>query len=267
MPLRLPDDLDAPVLSQFSLAGKIAIVTGGSRGIGLQVVTALAEAGADVAFIYRTSTTADAIAADIAQKTGRRVKAYKSDVADRVVIANTIEEIVSTFGNGRLDIMVANAGVCQNVESLEYTEDTWNYINKVNYDGVMWTAIPTGKIFKKQGRGNLIITVSVSATLVNTPQRQAAYNASKAGALLLAKSLAVEWADFARVNCVSPGYVHTEMITTQPKELMSIWLSQVPGGRTCRPQELKGVYTFLASDASTYMTGSNVVVDGGFTLP
>ncbi|POR35124.1 hypothetical protein TPAR_04662 [Tolypocladium paradoxum] len=267
MPLNLPENLDAPVLSLFSLTGKLAIVTGGSRGIGLQIVTALAEAGADVAFIYHTSTNADSIAAGVAEKTGRRVKAFKSDVTDRVGIANVIEEIVATFGNGRLDIMVANAGVCQNVKSLEYTENTWDFINKVNYDGVMWTAIPAGKIFKKQGKGTMIITASVSAGLVNVPQTQAAYNASKAGVLLLAKSLAVEWADFARVNCVSPGYVHTEMITKQPKELMAKWLSMIPGGRTCQPQELKGLYTFLASDASTYMTGSNVIIDGGFTLP
>ncbi|KAH6950917.1 hypothetical protein DER45DRAFT_530282 [Fusarium avenaceum] len=267
MPLNLPEKINAPVLSQFSLAGKTAIVTGGSRGIGQHVVTALAEAGADVAFIYHASTTADVLAAEIADKTGRRVQAFKSDVTDKVAIANIIEEIVSTFGHGRLDIMVANAGVCQNVNSLEYTEETWDYINKVNYDGVMWTSIPAGKIFKKQGSGSLIITASVSAGLVNIPQTQAAYNASKAGALLLAKSLAVEWADFARVNCVSPGYVHTEMITKQPKELMSKWLSQIPGGRICQPQELKGLYTFLASDASTYMNESNVIIDGGLTLP
>lgn len=210
MPLYLPENLDAPVLSLFSLAGKVAIVTGGSRGIGLQVVTALAEAGADVAFIYHRSTTADTTAAEIAKKTGRRIQAYKSDVTDRTRIANTINEIVDTFGNGRLDIMVANAGVCQNVKSLEYTEETWDHMNSVNYTGAMWTAIPAGKIFKKQGRGSLIFTVSVSAGLVNVPQTQAAYNSSKAGTLLLAKSLAVEWADFARVNCVSPGYVHTE---------------------------------------------------------
>ncbi|KAF7561123.1 hypothetical protein G7046_g3008 [Stylonectria norvegica] len=267
MPLYLPENLDVPVLSLFSLAGKIAIVTGGSRGIGLQVVTALAEAGADVAFIYYSSTDAEATAARIAKNTGRRIQAYKSDVTDAVRIAKTINDIVKSFGVGRLDIMVANAGVCQNVESLEYDEKTWDYINKVNYNGVMWTAIPAGKMFKKQGRGNLIVTISVGAGLVNVPQTQAAYNASKAGALLLAKSLAVEWADFARVNCVSPGYVHTEMITKQPKELMAKCMSMVPGGRTCQPAELKGLYTFLASDASTYMTGSNVIIDGGFTLP
>lgn len=210
MPLYLPENLGAPVLSLFSLSGKIAVVTGGSGGIGVPVVAALAEAGADVAIVYHRSATAEDTAARIAKKTGRRVHAYKSDVGDRTRITDTINHITEEFGNGRLDIVVANAGVCQNVNSLEYTEDTWEFMNRVNYDGVMWTAAAAGKIFKKQGQGNLIITVSVSAGLVNVPQTQAAYNASKAGALLLAKSLAVEWADFARVNCVSPGYVHTD---------------------------------------------------------
>lgn len=210
MPLFQPADVDAPVLSQFSLKGKIAIVTGGSRGIGLQVVTGLAEAGADVAFIYKTSTDTAQTAARVSKKTGSRVAAYQSDVTDRKALADTINRIVDEFGNGRLDVVVANAGVCANVRSLEYDEESWKHMNSVNYDGVMWTALAAGKIFKKQGRGNLVITASVSATLVNWPQTQAAYNASKAGVLQLAKSLAVEWADFARVNCVSPGYVNTE---------------------------------------------------------
>lgn len=260
MPLHVPSNLDSPVLSLFSLQGKIAIVTGGSRGIGLQVVTALAEAGADVAFIYRCSTNADDTAAAVAAKTCRRIQAFKSDVADRAAITATIHHIVQTFGRGRLDIMVANAGVCQNVPSLDYDEKTWARMNSVNYDGVLWTAIAAGKIFKAQGRGNLVITASVSAGLVNVPQTQAAYNASKAGVLMLAKSLAVEWADFARVNCVSPGYVHTEsecfwrdcivkgtgademaVITSQPAHLLDKWVAMIPGGRTCQPAELKGV--------------------------
>lgn len=210
MPLNTPANLAAPVLNLFSLQGKIAIVTGGSRGIGLQVVTALAEAGADVAFIYLCNPDADDTAAKVASSTGRRVQAFKCDVTKRQKISETIKHITETFGNGVLDIMVANAGVCQNVASLEYTEETWDYINKVNYDGVMWTAIPTGEIFKRQGHGSLVVTASVSATLINWPQTQAAYNASKAAVLQLARGLAVEWADFARVNCVSPGYVHTE---------------------------------------------------------
>lgn len=210
MPLYQPANVDTPVLSQFSLKEKIAIVTGGSRGIGLQVVTGLAEAGADVAFIYKTSTDTEETVAKVSKKTGARIAAYKCDVTDREGLEQTVNQIVEDFGNGRLDIIVANAGVCQNVPSLEYTESTWQYMNSVNYDGVMWTALAAGKIFKKQGRGNLVITASVSAGLVNVPQTQAAYNSSKAGVLQLAKSLAVEWTDFARVNCVSPGYIYTE---------------------------------------------------------
>ncbi|KAH7165239.1 hypothetical protein EDB81DRAFT_249118 [Dactylonectria macrodidyma] len=267
MPLYQPSNVDTPVLSQFSLKGKVAIVTGGSRGIGLQVVTGLAEAGANVAFIYKTSIDTDKTADKISKKTGARIAAYQCDVTDRQRLERTVNRIFQEFGNGRLDIMVANAGVCQNVPSLEYTESTWQYMNSVNYDGVMWTALAAGKIFKKQGRGNLIITASVSAGLVNVPQTQAAYNSSKAGVLQLAKSLAVEWTDFARVNCISPGYIYTEMMTRQPKELLDKWLGMIPAGRVCRPEELKGVYVFLASDASCYMTGSNVIIDGGFTLP
>ncbi|OBT46225.1 hypothetical protein VE00_02370 [Pseudogymnoascus sp. WSF 3629] len=267
MPLYQPADLNTPVLSQFSLKGKIALVTGGSGGIGRQVVTGLAEAGADVAIIYHKAADAHEIAAKIAEKTGTRVQAFQSDVTKRETIANTIQQIATEFGHGRLDIVIANAGVCQNVPSLEYDEDTWNYMNSVNYDGVMWTAVAAGRIFKKQGRGNLIITASVSANLVNVPQTQAAYNSSKAGALQLGKSLAVEWVDFARVNCVSPGYIMTEMLTRQPKELIDKWLSMIPAGRVCNPEELKGLYVFLASDAACYMTGSNIIIDGGFTLP
>ncbi|KAH6612988.1 hypothetical protein C7974DRAFT_444431 [Boeremia exigua] len=266
MPLFQPD-LDTPVLQQFSLKNKIALITRGSRGIGRQIVQGFAEAEADVAFTYNTSTDADATAASIAGRTGVRVKAYHADVIKRVELAETIAQIAASFGNGRIDIVVANAGVCQNVPSLDYDHESWNFINSVNYDGAMWTALAAGRLFKKQGRGTLIITASVSASLVNTPQTQAAYNASKAAVLQLAKSLAVEWVDFARVNCVSPGYMMTEMLTGQPKELLDTWISQIPAGRICQPEELRGLYTFLASDAACYLTGSNIVIDGGLTLP
>lgn len=210
MPLYQPPNVNTPVLSQFSLKGKIAAVTGGARGIGLEIVRGLAEAGADVALIYTSSKDAPEIAAKIASETGVRVQAFQSDVANRSAIAATVDEITSSFGNGRLDIMVANAGVCADVPSLEYTEESWQKNNGVNYDGVMWTAQAAGRQFKKQGKGNFIITASVSATLVNLPQKQAAYNASKAAVVHLAKCLAVEWTEFARVNCISPGFIETE---------------------------------------------------------
>ncbi|KAJ2893398.1 putative short chain dehydrogenase reductase family [Zalerion maritima] len=267
MPLYQPPDVNAPVLSQFSLKGKVACVTGGAKGIGVEIVRGLAEAGADVAFIYSTSKNADEVAAKIAEETGVRIQAYQSDVSSRHRIAETLNQIADEFGKGRLDIMVANSGVCANIPSLDYTERDWKHNNGVNLDGVMWTAQAAGKIFKKQGKGNLIVTASVSAILVNIPQNQVAYNASKAAVVHLAKSLAVEWTEFARVNCISPGFVQTEMLDFQPKELRDQWMNTIPGRRICQPAELKSAYVFLASDACCYMTGANIVIDGGYTLP
>lgn len=256
MVLYQPLNVKTNVLSQFSLEGKVAAVTGGARGIGLEVVRGLAEAGADVALIYNTSTDAPEIAAQIAKETGRRVESYQSNVIPREAIAGCLNQIAKDFGH--LDIVVANAGVCANVPNLEYTEEAWRKNNEVNFDGVMWTAQAAGKIFKAQGRGNLIITASVSSVLVNVPQRQAVYNASKAAVVHLGKSLAVEWVDFARVNCVSPGYIDTAsklkiptcrqiyadkllVLRKQPPEWFEKWLSMVPGNRLCEAAELKGV--------------------------
>lgn len=210
MVLHQPSDLERPVLEQFSLAGKICLVTGGSRGIGYRVVQALAEAGADVAFIYKSNPDSDQAAQTLSIATGVRVKAFRCDVTNREETRTIINAIADDFGRGKLDVVVANAGVCSNFEALDYDENSWGHINSVNYDGAMWTAMAAGAIFKRQGHGNLIFTASVSAHIVNVPQRQVAYNASKAAVLQLARGLAVEWTDFARVNCVSPGYVWTE---------------------------------------------------------
>ncbi|KAL2109668.1 hypothetical protein VUR80DRAFT_2162 [Thermomyces stellatus] len=143
----------------------------------------------------------------------------------------------------------------------------------VNFHGAFWTAQAAARLFERQwkaggdGRASIIFTASVSAILVNIPQRQAAYNASKAAVVHLAKSLAVEWVDFARVNCVSPGFIATDMIETLPEEWQKKWPELIPGTRFCNPAELKGAYVYLASEASSYMTGANMVIDGGYTLP
>ena len=223
MPLDQSPNMHDNVLSQFSLRGKIAAVTGGARGIGLEIVRGLAEAGADVALIYTSSNDAPESAAKIAKETGQRVEAFQSNVTRRDEIAASINQITEDFGHGHLDVVVANAGVCTNCPNLEYTEETWRRDNGVNYDGVMWTAQAAGTIFKRQGKGNLVITASVSSILVNVPQTQVAYNASKAAAVHLAKSLAVEWTDFARVNCISPGFIMT-------KSELLIFVSNKPQG-------------------------------------
>lgn len=234
MPLYKPPNVNTPVLSQFSLQGKTAVVTGGAKGIGLEVVRGLAEAGADVALLYGTSAAAAADAARTiaAANPGVRISPYACDVSSRADVTRVFDLIEAEFCRNKvknteaetkptstttIDIVVANAGVCASVPALDYTEAEWAANNGVNLDGVMWTAQAAGRVFRRQGRGSLIITASVSATLVNVPQRQAAYNASKAAAVHLGRCLAVEWADFARVNCISPGFIMTEMLTKQPK--------------------------------------------------
>lgn len=210
MPLATPPEPSKHVLSHFSLQGKVAAVTGGARGIGLEVCRALAEAGASVALIYTSSKDAEQTAESIARATGQRVVAYKSDVRNKATITATIDQVAKDFG--KLDICVANAGIAAHHDSLSYAEDDWQEMMRVNLDGAMFTAQAAGNIFKKQGpgAGSMIFTASVSAILVNIPQKQSAYNASKAALVHLAKCLAVEWTEFARVNCISPGFIATD---------------------------------------------------------
>ena len=190
MPLSKPD-ATRPVLSHFSLEGKVAVVTGGARGIGLEVCRGLAEAGASVALLYTSSKNADETAKKLSEETGSEVVAYQTDVKDKATITATINKVAEDFG--RLDICVANAGIAEHDDSLDYSEDAWRKIMAINLDGAFYTAQAAGNIFKSQGPGShsMIFTASVSATLVNIPQRQAPYNASKAAVVHLAKSLAV----------------------------------------------------------------------------
>lgn len=153
-----------------------------------------------VAIIYSTSKNAADTAADIASTNNVKAAAYQSDVRDAKTIEATIQQIAKDFG--RLDVVVANSGIADHYAAEDCTTEQWSEIMRVNLDGAFFTAQAAARIFKAQGHGNIIFTASVSAILVNVPQKQAAYNASKAGVVHLAKSLAVEWVDFARVNCV-----------------------------------------------------------------
>lgn len=205
---------DAPVLSHFSLAGKTALVTGGCRGIGLEVARGLCEAGANVAITYTSTPPKEAedLAAQISSANeGRVVKAYKCNVTSRADVETVVDAVVKEVGGGRLDILVANAGIAANVAALDYPEDKFRNMFDVNVNGAFWAAQAAARVFERQmkadgqpHRGSIIFTASVSATLVNIPQKQAAYNASKAALVHLGKSLAVEWVDFARVNNISP---------------------------------------------------------------
>lgn len=250
----------------FSLKGKVASVTGSSSGIGWAVAEAYAQSGADVAIWYN-STPAEDKAKSLADKYGVRAKAYKCNISDYELVSKTVAQIEQDFGG--LDIFVANAGVpWTSGRSIEVEGlGDWQKIIDLDLSGVYYCAKAVGPIFKKNGKGSLIITASMSGHIVNVPQLQAPYNAAKAACIHLAKSLAVEWAPFARVNSISPGYILTDISEFCPDEMKGKWHSLIPLGREGETQELVGAYVYLASDASTYTTGTDLLVDGGYCAP
>ena len=165
---------------------------------------------------------------------------------------------------GRIDIAFCNAGISINVPAEEMTYEQWRKVIDINLTGVFLTATAAGRYMIRQGGGSIINTASMSGHIVNIPQPQVAYNASKAGVIMLTKSLAVEWADKnVRVNSISPGYIMTDLI--RGHELIPRWTELSPSSRMGNPEELQGVALYLASDASSFTTGSDFVVDGAYT--
>lgn len=254
------------ILEKMRLDGKAAFVTGGARGIGKQIATALVEAGAAVAIVDldldEARSTAEALAAQ-----GAQAIALQTDVTSPEQVNAMIADIVQSFG--RLDIAFCNAGICINAPASEMTYAQWQKVMDINLTGVFLTAQAAGKQMLKQGGGGSIITTaSMSAHIVNTPQPQCSYNASKAGVIQLAKSLAVEWAQHhIRVNSISPGYMATELTLNSPalKPLIEQWNAMSPVGRMGRPEELQAIAVYLAGDMSSFTTGADFIIDGAFT--
>ncbi|KAF2206758.1 hypothetical protein CERZMDRAFT_52420 [Cercospora zeae-maydis SCOH1-5] len=255
----IPDN----VLQQFSMKGKVTAITGASAGIGWAAAEAIAEAGGDVALLYNSNDEAISKGAKLAEQHGIRAKAYQLEVSSSDRVDKVVEQIIADFG--RLDVFVANAGMAISKPLLETTDEEYRKQMEVNTDGVVWQARAAGQIFKKQGFGNLIITASISAHIVNVPVDQPVYNATKAAIRHLGRSLAREWRDFARVNIVSPGFFDTKM-GAAPR-VQSEAYRMTPLGRQGHVREIKGLYLYLASDASSYQTGSDTIIDGGYTLP
>ncbi|BCR82685.1 uncharacterized protein ACHE_10087S [Aspergillus chevalieri] len=251
------------IFEMFSMRGRVVIITGGSGGIGYQVSRGLAEAGANVALWYNQSIQAKDLAATIARDFGIAAKAYRCDVQDFNQVKSTTDAVVADFG--RLDVMIANAGIPSKAGGLDDRLENWHRVVDVDFSGAYYCARAAGEIFRKQQSGNVIFTASMSGHAVNVPQQQACYNACKAGIIHLSKSLAVEFAPFARVNSVSPGYIDTAISGDCPSVMKEEWYSLTPLKRDADPRELKGVYLYLASDASTFTTGADFVVDGGYT--
>ncbi|KAI9759628.1 MAG: L-xylulose reductase [Chaenotheca gracillima] len=269
------------VLPLFSLKGKTAIVSGAGAGIGLAVAQGFAEAGADVAIWYNSNKKAVDRAKDIESTYGVKCKAYQVNVTDPKSVTDNVDAIVKEF-NGRLDIFVANSGIpWTQGPAIDGELDHYRKVVATDLDGTFYCARAAGAHFRRQKKegtdvngkkiefkeGKFVATASMSGHIVNIPQLQAAYNAAKAGIIHLVRSLAVEWVGFARANSVSPGYMATEISDFVPKETKDIWKDKIPMGREGEAFELKGAFLYLASDASSYTTGADIIVDGGYVLP
>ncbi|MFC7249591.1 SDR family NAD(P)-dependent oxidoreductase [Halomicroarcula sp. GCM10025324] len=253
------------VLENLSLDGKTAIVTGAAQGLGKQMATGLAEMGADVAIADINHEKATETAAELDGETD--VVAVQVDVTDEASVEAMVESVTDELGP--IDVLVNNAGVPGNAPAEEMSYELWRKVISVNLDGVFLCSKHVGQQMLDRGEGRIVNISSMSAIDVNVPQPQAGYNASKAGVSQLTKSMAVEWADRGvRVNAIAPGYMRTDLVDEVLAEnpaMEETWLENTPMRRLGRPEELRDLVVYLASDASSFMTGSVVTMDGGYT--
>ena len=252
-------------LDKFKLTGKIAVVTGAARGIGLSTVEALAEAGATVVLTDMNPEVLAAATESMKAK-GHSVDSEVLDVTDVKAVQAVHDAILAR--HGRVDVLVNNAGIAiSNHPAETMADDVWNKVIDVNLNGVFWCCRAFGNTMLKQGGGSIVNVGSMSGFIVNRPQEQANYNASKAAVHHLTKSLAAEWgARGVRVNSVAPTYIDTEMnkYVYENEEMYRHWDGGTPMNRLGRTDEVASVILFLASDAASLMTGSIVLADGGY---
>ena len=253
------------VLDLFDLHGKRALVTGGSSGIGKKVAEAYLQAGAEVAIAARHSEVLDEVAGELAAA-GGRVVPVSCDVTQPDQVTRMLDQVIA--GLGGIDIAVCNAGIITVTPMLDMPVDEFQRIQNTNVTGVFLTAQAAARAMVRQGQGGVIInTASMSGHIINVPQQVGHYCASKAAVIHLTKAMAVEFAPHnIRVNSVSPGYILTELVEPLV-EYHRQWEPKIPLGRIGRSEELAGIYLYLASEASSYMTGSDLVIDGGYSCP
>jgi len=265
-------------LASFSLEDRVGVVTGGARGLGLVMSQALVISGADVAIVDLNKEEAQHQAETLAEVFKKenpgadkvpKVTAHYADVSNPDSVNAAISEIISD--HGKIDHLVTSAGFTENFDAIEYPYDRMQKLWGVNVDGTYLFATGVARhLMDRKAQGSMVFIGSMSGAIVNVPQPQAPYNAAKAAVRHLASSLAVEWAHAGiRVNCISPGYMLTALtrkILDDNPELASKWTSLIPQGKMGRPEDLMGAVTFLCSDASGYVTGADLRIDGGYTV-
>jgi NAD(P)-dependent dehydrogenase (short-subunit alcohol dehydrogenase family) len=251
---------------KLDLSGRVAVVTGGARGIGLAIVEALREMGARCV-VFGIEDEQGRASVDKLNATGTVVEYRHLDVRDHEAVATAFEEVRQAYGV--LDILVTSAGVVSHKPTSEVTEADWRFVLDTNLDGTFWCVREAVKQMQQTGTRGAIVTIgSMSGLIVNFPQMQASYNASKAAVHSLTASLAAEYAETGiRINSVAPGYILTDLTKSGVSpDWLELWASHTPIKRMGNPDEIASLVCFLASDAASFMTGATVVADGGYTV-
>ncbi len=252
------------ILDQFKLDGKVAIVTGASSGIGKRVALGYAQAGAKVALVARGEEMLNTALTELQEATDAELMAVTCDVTSEESVTALVDSVCAKWG--RVDVAVCNAGIVTLNGLDQMPLEEFESIQKTNVNGVFLTAQTCARKMIAQGDGgSIIVTASMSGHVINTPQQIGHYCTSKAAVIQLAKAMAVEFAPHGiRVNSISPGYIMTELVEPLT-EYHAIWKPMIPMRRLGKPEELMGLYVYLACDSSSYMTGSDLIIDGGFT--
>jgi NAD(P)-dependent dehydrogenase (short-subunit alcohol dehydrogenase family) len=249
----------------FDLTGSLAVVTGGSRGIGFEAAMALGVCGAQVILASRDQNALDG-SVDKLRKAGVEASPFALDVTDSVAVTTAADTIVAE--RGKVDILINSAGIARLNSTLATSDDEWRAVMDVNVNGMFWCCRAFGRHMVAAGKGAIVNSGSMSGLIINRPQTAPSYMASKGAVHMLTKALAVEWAKSGvRVNALAPGYVATDMTLKMRErpELFNVWLEMTPMGRLGETSEVAAAVLYLASPASGYVTGAIISIDGGYT--
>lgn len=249
-------------------AGRTAVVTGGARGLGYAIATALAKHGASVALLDLLPSVQDA-AASLASETGATTIGVSVDVTSPDSIGDALTTVADQLGVG--SVLVNAAGISLGVPALDTTLAQWNTLMNVNLTGTFLASQAFAKAaIAAELKATIVNISSMSGFIVNVPQTQTAYNVSKAAVAMLTQSLAVEWLPLGvRVNAIAPGYFASDMtrdFVRDNPEMANQWISKIPFGRMGNPDELGDLAVYLASERSSYVVGQNIMIDGGYTI-
>jgi galactitol 2-dehydrogenase (L-tagatose-forming) len=249
----------------FDMRGSVAVITGSARGIGFEAAVALGSCGAKIVLAGRDRSALDAAIKRLVE-TGVNAACAVLDVTDPTAVTRAADAIVAE--QGKVDILVNSAGIARLNSAVETPDDEWRAVMDVNINGVFWCCRAFGRHMIAQRRGSIVNLGSMSGLIINRPQTAASYIASKGAVHMLTKALATEWAKSGvRVNALAPGYVATDMTLKMRErpELFNVWLDMTPMGRIGEPFEIAAAIVYLASAASTYVTGAILSIDGGYT--